>query len=94
MNDEKHYIILFDGICNLCNNSIQFTIKRDPKFKFKFASLQSEFGQKLLEKYNLPINNMDTFILIKENIHFIKSSAILHVLKELKGLWRILFILL
>ena len=44
-------IILFDGVCNLCNSSVQFIIKRDPNGHFKFASLQSETGQKLLKQY-------------------------------------------
>ncbi|MEZ5023494.1 MAG: DUF393 domain-containing protein [Chitinophagales bacterium] len=46
-------IVLFDGVCNLCNSSVQFTIKRDKNELLKFASLQSEVGESLLEKYNL-----------------------------------------
>jgi len=78
-------IILFDGVCNLCNTSVQFVIKHDPKAIFKFASLQSEAGQTLLKKYNLPQNDFNSFILIENNQAYTKSSAALKASKLLKG---------
>jgi len=89
MSDKTYFIILFDGFCNLCNGTVQFIIKRDSNYKFKFASLQSQIGQSLLKKHNLPINEIDTFVLIKENKYFIKSKAGLLVLKELNWFWKI-----
>ncbi|MFZ7943293.1 MULTISPECIES: thiol-disulfide oxidoreductase DCC family protein [Bacillaceae] len=84
-------IILFDGICNLCNSSVQFIIKRDPKAKFKFASLQGQSGQELLEKYGLK-TNLNSFIFIEnEKIHM-KSSAALRVGKQLNGAWKLVSI--
>ena len=88
MSNNKSHILLFDGVCNLCNGIVQFTIKRDKKKKFKFASLQSPSGQSLLKQFNLPANNFDSFVYINGDNYFLKSSAALHVLKELGGSWK------
>jgi predicted DCC family thiol-disulfide oxidoreductase YuxK len=85
-------IILFDGVCNLCNHSVQFIIKRDPKGHFKFASLQSEIGQKLVEQYGIP-KGIESIIYIENNKVFIKSSAALRISKKLNGYWGFLMIL-
>lgn len=92
MNPNESCIILFDGVCNLCNHGVQFTIRRDTLNKFKFASLQSEIGQQLLNKFDLPLEKFDSFVLIKGDNYFLKSSAGLHVLKELGGAWKLLFV--
>lgn len=84
-------IILFDGICNFCNSNVQFIIKRDPHGYFKFASLQSNIGQKLLKKYGIQ-NDMDSFVLIENNHYYLKSSAAIRVFKHLNGLWSFLYI--
>jgi predicted DCC family thiol-disulfide oxidoreductase YuxK len=91
MNDQGEYILLFDGVCNLCNGLVQFMIKRDPKRKFKFASLQSNSAQKLLDRFGLPKNEFDSFVLIKGDKYFLKSTAVLLVLKELGGFWRLFY---
>ncbi len=85
-------IILFDGLCNLCNGSVNFILKRDKVGKFKFASLQSEIGIELTKKYNIDTNIVDSIILIKNDNVFIKSSAVLEILKDLPIGWRILLI--
>ncbi|MEH7252865.1 thiol-disulfide oxidoreductase DCC family protein [Neobacillus niacini] len=85
-------IILFDGVCNLCNSSVQFIIKRDPKGRFKFASLQSETGQSLLELHGYD-KEIDSFILIENQRIYLKSSAALRVCRNLNGLWKLLTIL-
>lgn len=84
-------IILFDGVCNLCNNSVQQIIKRDPKGKFLFASLQSEVGQTLLKKFNRPTTDLATIVLVEGNRHYIKSTAALRIARHLKGLWPLLY---
>lgn len=84
-------IILFDGGCNLCNNSVQFIIKRDPVGYFKFASLQSESGQTLLKIYGLD-NNLNSFVLIENSKVYLKSSAALRVSSKLGTGWRMLSI--
>ncbi|MCH7761547.1 DUF393 domain-containing protein, partial [candidate division TA06 bacterium] len=68
-------ILLFDGVCNLCNFSVRFTIKRDPNLKFLFASLQSAVGQKLLKQFKLPTHEFYTFVLINKNKVYTKSTA-------------------
>jgi len=85
-------IILFDGVCNLCNSSVQFIIKRDPKGRFKFASIQSETGQSLLELHGYD-KEIDSFILIENQKIYFKSSAALMVCRNLNGLWKLLTIL-
>lgn len=92
MSNSDSYILLFDGVCNLCNNIVQFTIKRDPKGKFKFATLQSENGQALLKKFDLSTDDFNSFVFINGNKYFLKSSAGLHVLKELGGGWKLFYV--
>ena len=92
MSHNKTHIILFDGVCNLCNSIVQFVIKRDKKAKFTFASLQSESGQALLNNLGLPTTQFDSFVFIHHNNYFIKSSAALHVLKELGGVWKLFYV--
>jgi len=88
---NSHPILLFDGVCNLCNGFVQFVIKRDPQAKFRFAALQSEEGQQLLKHYNLPIDDIFSVILIEnEKIHF-RSSAALRMLRHLSGAWSWLY---
>ncbi|MEE1945589.1 thiol-disulfide oxidoreductase DCC family protein [Pedobacter sp. KR3-3] len=84
-------IILFDGVCNLCNGAVQFIIRMDKKEKFRFASLQSETGQKWLEQYGLPMDSFGSMVLIIGDKYFIKSSAVLHISKELGGIFRMFY---
>ena len=88
----QHSIILFDGVCNLCNGAVQFVIKRDNKNRFLFASLQSQEGIEILKEYNLPLNEVNSFFLIENGKVYDKSTAALRVLKKLKGLWRLFYI--
>ena len=87
---ENYEIVLFDGICNFCNSSINFVIDHDPKKHFKFASLQSEIGQEILRKYNKNTKNFDSVILLKNNTLYEKSAAALEITKHLSGLWKYL----
>lgn len=84
-------IILFDGVCNLCNNSVQFVIQHDKTDKFSFAALQSETGQALLKQYGLPAQGFDSFVLVQNEKVFLKSTAALHVAKQLDGPAKLLF---
>ena len=80
-------IILFDGVCNFCNSSVNKIIKHDKKNKFKFAALQSETGKKLLEKHSIDSTKIDSIILIENDTAFIKSTAILKISKQMSGLY-------
>lgn len=94
MNSNKK-IILFDGVCNLCNNSVQFAIKRDKNDIFRYAAIQSETGKKLLNERNIDTNEVDSIILIEPNIaYYTKSTAALEIGKDLKGLNTVSTILL
>ena len=84
-------VILFDGVCNLCNNTVKFIIKRDKKAYFSFASLQSGKGQKLLEKYHLSHYDLSSFILLENGKAFSKSTGALQVVRKLDGLWPLLY---
>lgn len=84
-------IILFDGVCNLCNGSVKFILKRDRDGYFTFASLQGVAGQKLLLKYGLPAD-INSLVFIEDERIFVKSSAALKVCRHLKGFWPLLTI--
>lgn len=89
INLENKSIILFDGVCNLCNSSIQFIIKRDKKQHFLFTSLQSDAGQELLLHFKLKKSDFDSIILIQNNKVYQKSTAILQISRYLPGLWKL-----
>lgn len=82
-------IILFDGICNFCDASVQFIMRRD-NGAFKFASLQSDIGQELVTRHKL--QGIDSLVLIEEDKAYTKSTAALRIAKRLKGLWSVLYI--
>ncbi len=93
MLEEKHKIILFDGVCNLCNNSIQFIIKRDKKDVFRYAALQSDIGQQLIAERGIDTTNIDSIILIEPGLAYhIKSSAALKIGRMFGGAWQVLAI--
>lgn len=86
--EEGKKIILFDGICNLCNGAIQFIIKRDKKDVFRYAALQSELGEQLTGERGIDTTKVDSFILIEPGMaYFIKSDAALEIANDFGGLW-------
>ena len=84
-------IILFDGVCNLCNRGVQFIIKKDKKKKFLFASLQGKTGQELLKKIELPSSVFNSFILIDGDKIYTRSTAALRIAKQLPGGWKFFY---
>ncbi|MDP4251230.1 MAG: thiol-disulfide oxidoreductase DCC family protein [Bacteroidota bacterium] len=92
MDNRTENIILFDGVCNLCNGLVRFIIKRDAGGKFKFASLQSEIGQQWLRTVGLPVNEFESFVLIRGDEYYLKSTGALKMLRELDGIWRTFYI--
>ena len=90
---QNKKIILFDGLCNLCNSSVQFLIKRDSKDIFRFVSLQSELGKELLSKLPIAIQKTDSIILYEsEAVFYFKSQAVFQIIKSLGGLFNLLLI--
>lgn len=92
MNDNDTHILLFDGVCNLCNGFVKFVIKRDRKAKFQFAALQSESAKEILKKFSLLTDDFESFVYISDGRCYLKSSAALHVAKDLGGFWRLFYI--
>ncbi len=85
-------IIFFDGVCNLCNSSVQFVIKHDTQKKFTFASLQSDAAKEILLQFGEKNYQLDSIILIDSNEMYSKSSAVLRVLKLLGGFYSLLYL--
>ncbi len=90
---KSESLILFDGFCNLCSSSVQFIIKRDATARFKFASLQSPVGQSQLKRFNLPVNQFYSIVLIQDGVARQRSDAALQIARHLDGLWPALSIL-
>ncbi len=91
---ENKKIILFDGVCNLCDNAIQYVIKHDKKDVFRFVPLQSELGKEILNYLKIDTSKTDSIILYEPGIaYFYKSDAALEILNELGGFlkWSIIF---
>ena len=85
-------VVLFDGVCNLCNSSVIFIIRRDTKSKLKFASLQSEYGVEQMKKFNLHPSALNSVLLVKNDRLFQKSSAALEIVSMMDGVWPILYV--
>ena len=93
MTSTNSYIILFDGICNFCNYWVDFIIKRDKDKTLKFATLQSDAGKKIANQFSIVNKNIDSIIFIKGGNYFARSDAVLEIAKELKSVWKILYLL-
>jgi predicted DCC family thiol-disulfide oxidoreductase YuxK len=88
---ENSNILLFDGVCNLCNASVIFVIKHDQQKVIKFASLQSNKGKELLASHQFSQNSLNSFVYLRNNAILLKSTAALYLAKDLAGLWQLFF---
>jgi predicted DCC family thiol-disulfide oxidoreductase YuxK len=88
---EQYPILLFDGVCNLCNRLVIFIIRRDNKARIKFSALQSPGGLSLLQERGLSAEGINSIVFIEGDRYFLKSSAVLHLLKALGGGWSIMY---
>ena len=87
MNKQStHSIILFDGVCNLCNGAVNFVIKRDTGNVFKFTPLQEKQGVLLLKMHAVDTQKLDSIVLIENEKVYVKSSAALRIARKLSGL--------
>lgn len=84
---EPQAIVIFDGVCNLCNRAVNFIIRRDPKQHFLFAPVQSPFAQALLAEQGLSGLGMESFVLIENGQAYLRTSAALRIAPQLSGLW-------
>lgn len=85
-------ILLFDGVCNLCNGAVNFIIDHDPKGHFKFAALQSDFGQEQLSVLGYDQEDFDSLVLLSKGKVFKKSTAALRIANRLNGLYPLLYL--
>ena len=85
---EEYPIVLFDGLCDLCDRSVRFILERDRRARFHFAPLQSALGKELLEKHDLPPESLETMVLIDRGAAHTKSSATLRIAGQLTFPWR------
>lgn len=92
--DTPHPILLFDGVCNLCNGSVQFILKRDPQARFRFASLQSEVGRSLMSEHGLDPDALSSVVVVEDGRVWQESSAALRITRHLPGLWKLLRVFL
>ena len=90
LGDHSPILILFDGVCNLCNRFVQFLIKRDRDGKFRFASLQSNVGRSLLIQFDLNPNLLHSIVVINHQMVLERSDAALYIAKHLGGPWKLL----
>lgn len=81
-------VVLFDGVCNFCNGAVNFLIRQDGEGSLRYAALQSDAGQQLLQQYGLPEANFNSFVLIKEGKVYQRSGAALKLLPYLPWYWQ------
>lgn len=86
-----HPILLFDGVCNVCNTFVQFVIRHDPEAIFRFAPLQSDLGQELMTRAGFPTDELNTVILHHEGRFYTHSNVALEVVRRLPGWWSLLY---
>jgi predicted DCC family thiol-disulfide oxidoreductase YuxK len=91
--ETAHPIVLFDGVCNLCNGSVQLIIRHDRQGLFRFASLQSPLGQELLARFGIDPKVVDSVILVEGDRWFKESDAALRIARGMSGAWKALSIL-
>jgi predicted DCC family thiol-disulfide oxidoreductase YuxK len=83
-------LVLFGGVCNLCNGAVQFIISRDPTGKFRFASLQSVIAKRLLSEFESNTDDLYSIIVLKNGKLYDRSDALIEIARELPGLWSVL----
>ena len=89
-NDTLHKgpVILFDGVCNFCNGTVNFLLRQKGHENFRFAALQSEAGQRLLAQYNLSRTDLNSFVLFENGRIYQRSSAALRLTTYLSWYWK------
>ncbi|WP_253738267.1 thiol-disulfide oxidoreductase DCC family protein [Halohasta salina] len=87
---DEHPILLFDGVCNLCDGSIQFLIPRDPAGTLRFAPLQSDLGKTVREATGLSTDELETVVFVDDGHAYIKSDAAIRIGERLGGIYRLL----
>jgi predicted DCC family thiol-disulfide oxidoreductase YuxK len=89
MPDSANPVLLYDGVCGLCNRLVQFVLKRDRRARFRFAALQSAYAGRILQPRGIDSQDLNTFYYLDESGERLaaRSDAVISVLRELGGLW-------
>ncbi len=94
----KNEVVIYDGVCGLCNGLVRFVLPRDRDARFRFASLQGEFARDVLRRHGRDVRDLNTvYVLIEDSQHgerlLSKSKAVLHIFRQLGGIWALSAIL-
>jgi predicted DCC family thiol-disulfide oxidoreductase YuxK len=89
--DLSRSIVLFDGVCNLCNSCVRFILNRDSGGLFSFSPLQSDISKSILQEFGLSNDSLDTFILVEDGKCYVRSEAALRVARRLGGVWGLFY---
>jgi predicted DCC family thiol-disulfide oxidoreductase YuxK len=90
-NDAPHAVVLFDGVCNLCNGFVRFVIPRDPRGHIRFAALQSEAARRLMGQAGVTPGGADSVVLVEGQRASVRSEAALRIARQLRFPWPILY---
>ena len=90
-DNPQKMIMLIDGVCNLCNHTVKFTVKHDFRKRILIAALQSDAGQRLLKQHGLPLSDFQSFVWIEKGEAYTRSTGALKYFKALRGLWALLY---
>ena len=82
-------IVVFDGVCNLCNHSVQFILRHEAAPHFQFAPLQTPAGTRLMKAFGFSVDEAKTFVLITDGKPYAKSDAAIRIARHLKGAWKL-----
>jgi predicted DCC family thiol-disulfide oxidoreductase YuxK len=87
-----HPVVLYDGVCGLCTSSVRFVLENDRRRVFRFATIQSDFGQRVYRHFGLDPESPETFVVLSDQRVFIRSDAALEIVRRLGRSWRLLLI--
>ena len=90
-DNADHYVVLFDGVCNLCESTVRFIIRRDRDSRFRFASLQSDVASQLMEPFDHACEELSSVLLIEDGRLYRKARAGLRIAKRLDGAWPLFY---
>ena len=86
--NTQHPVLLFDGVCNLCNRSVQFIIKRDRHKRIRFSSLQSNAAKSILKQYSIPADQFESLVFVDKGKVYTRSAGVFQLMKYLDGPWK------
>ncbi|QTH45932.1 thiol-disulfide oxidoreductase DCC family protein [Cohnella sp. LGH] len=90
-NQSEPIVLLIDGHCNMCHGLAKFVVGRDKRAVFRFASLQSELGRRLLKEGGMPEDALETFVMVDNGKYYTKSTAALRIGRKLGWPWSVAY---